>query len=42
LDVLRGELAAGNGVYDDGTGVKVKRVQVGEERQDTGAKFVKP
>lgn len=42
LDVLRGELAAGNGIFVDSEAVRVKRVQVGEERQDTGAKFVKP
>ncbi|MEQ6249329.1 trypsin-like serine protease [Sulfitobacter sp. HNIBRBA3233] len=41
LAELQAELVAGNGVYLRGTSAQ-QRVRVGEERRDTGAKFVKP
>jgi V8-like Glu-specific endopeptidase len=41
LAVLRAELVAGKGVFQDGGPVR-KRVQVGQGSRQNGAKFVKP
>ncbi|MEP5728823.1 MAG: trypsin-like serine protease [Sulfitobacter sp.] len=41
LAILQAELVAGKGVFDNGT-ARRKRVLVGQEKAQTGAKFVKP